>query len=71
MSVCGQFTDKNSHAHFEVASQALECGGRSFEVAFISAIVYLKKKEKSLAGSVTKCQGGLDVASEVWALYVA
>ena len=40
--------------------------GRRLDVAFISAIVYfkkkLKKKARSLAGSVMKRQGGLEVA---------
>ena len=38
----------------------LECGSRSFEVAFISAIVYLKNKSKN---PVMNCQGGLEVAA--------
>ena len=36
--------------------------GQSFEVAFTSAIVYIKKA-RSLAGSVMNYQGGLEVAA--------
>ena len=68
MSACGQFTDK------KLPLSALGCGSRSFDVAFISAVVYFKKKKaRSLAGSVMKRQGGLYRGgwSEVWALHVA
>ena len=40
----------------------LGCGGRSFDIAFIFAIVYFKKARR-LAGIVMKCQGGLEVAA--------
>ena len=58
-----QFTDKKLPRTPSSGLSALGYGGHSFEVAFISAIVYLKKKTKSLAGSVVNCQGGLEVAA--------
>ena len=41
---------------------ALGCGGRSSEVAFIYTL-HTSKKQRSLAGSVINCQGGLEVAA--------
>ena len=63
MLACGHAHNlliKNSYAPLEVASQCLDVAV-SFDVVFISAIVYFKKykKARSLAGIVMKCQGWL------------
>ena len=46
MGGIGQLSDKNLPRTLCSGLSALVCGGRSFEVPFIYAIVYLKQKKK-------------------------
>ena len=71
MSACGQFTDKKLPRTPSSGLSALGCGGRSFEVAFISAIVYLKKSKKPSRHCDEVSGRARGSCSEVWALHVA
>ena len=71
MSACGQLTDKKLPRTPRSGLSALGCGSRSFDVAFISAILYFKKSKKprrQCDEASGRARGGW---SKVWALHAA